>query len=393
MTEKRSLLIRNASIVTDQGVSQEGELLVEDGKISWLAPKGGAAERGVPAGVEELDAEGGWILPGFIDVHIHGGFGHDFMDGTVEAIEGIARYHASHGTTGLLATTVTQSREAISQVLEAASTYRAGAMPYAQLLGVHLEGPFISPKFPGAQNPDFIVEPRQEWLEAWVRDYPGLIKLLTLAPERNGALELIEWLAGQGIIAAAGHTDASFDQITEAAGRGLSHAVHTFNAMRGLHHREPGTLGAVLTDNRIHAEVIADGHHVHPAGIRLLAAAKAPDRLLIITDAMSAAGLGDGEYDLGGLGVVVKDGVARLKEGGALAGSTLTMIDAFRYVLEHTDLSVAEVSRLASGNPAKRLGIDGHTGSLASGKDADFVWTSPQLDIRGVWVQGRSVLS
>ena len=172
----------------------------------------------------------------------------------------------------------------------------------------------------------------------------------------------------------------------------MSQAVHTFNAMRALHHREPGTVGAVLGDNRIHAELIADGHHVHPAAIRLLMQAKPRERVILITDAMSAAGLGDGRYDLGGLDVDVADGVARLREGGSLAGSTLTMIDAVRYVLEHTSLSVAEVSRMASGNPARQLGLRDVTGAIAVGMAADLVLVDASFSsVSHTWVQGRLV--
>ena len=214
----------------------------------------------------------------------------------------------AHGTTGLLATTVTASQEAISKLLDAAYAYKAQPGRCNSLLGVHLEGPFISHKWPGAQNPKYIVPPQQTWLEAWTEQYPDLIRLLTLAPETEGAYSLIEWLTANGIVAACGHTDADYEIIEEAVTDGLRHAVHTYNAMTGLHHRKPGTLGAVMTMDAIMAEVIADGHHVHPAAIRLLVKAKGLDRVILITDAMSAAGLGDGLYDLGGLAVNVKNG-------------------------------------------------------------------------------------
>ncbi len=212
---------------------------------------------------------------------------------------------------------------------------------------------------------------------------------MTLAPETPGALDCIEWLDAHGIVASCGHTDASYEDIELAVSRGLKHAVHTFNAMTGLHHRKPGTAGAVLTDDRISAEVIADGHHVHFAAIKLLARMKPADRMLLITDAMSAAGLGDGEYDLGGLAVAVKDGVARLQQGGALAGSTLTMIDAFRFVVRQVGLSVEEASLMASGNPARLIGLGGSTGSLEAGKQADVLLLSEDLELQHVWVKGK----
>ncbi|MFD0588343.1 N-acetylglucosamine-6-phosphate deacetylase [Paenibacillus sp. GCM10027627] len=342
---------------------------------------------------DSIDGNGGWLLPGFIDVHVHGGFGGDFMNANGDKYDRITKFHASNGTTGMLATTMTASKEAIDDVLNAVSAYREKEMPYAPLLGVHLEGPFISEKWPGAQNPAFIRTPQLDWLKEWNERHPGLVKLLTLAPEKEGAIESISWMAANGIVAAAGHTDALYEQVKSAADAGLSHAVHTYNAMKGLHHREPGTLGAVLTDDRIYAEIIADGEHVHPAAIALLLAAKPLDRVVLVTDAIEAAGMPDGDYELGGLAVVVKNGTARLREGNALAGSSLTMISAVRFMLNNTKLSIVDVSRFASGNPARELGLFEETGSIAVGKQADLVWADAQLNVERTWVQGRSVFS
>jgi N-acetylglucosamine-6-phosphate deacetylase len=291
----------------------------------------------------------------------------------------------------MLATTMTAPREDLDRVIAEVSDFMKGPMPYAQLLGVHLEGPFISPKWPGAQHPANIAPTSIGWLEDWHARYPGIVRQLTLAPEREGALELIAWLRDQGIVAACGHTDATYAEIEAAVAVGLTHAVHCFNAMKPLHHREPGTVGAVLTDARIEAEVIADGHHVHPAAIRLLTQVKHQMNLLLITDAMAAAGLGDGAYELGGLAVTVKAGVARLTEGGNLAGSTLTMIDALRYVVREVGVSVAEASRYASGNPAKSLGVADRVGSIAVGKQADLLLLSRDLDIRRLWIRGNEI--
>ena len=339
-----------------------------------------------------IDGERGYLLPGFIDMHVHGGYGSDFMDANADAYDTISRFHASHGTTGMLATTMTAPQSDIEAVLSSVADYQARAMPYAQLLGVHLEGPFISPSWPGAQNPDYIVSPQINWLKQWELQYPGLIRQMTLAPETEAAGEMITWLSAKGIIAAAGHTDAAYEQITHAVGLGLTQAVHAYNAMTPLHHRKPGTAGAVLTEDAICAELIADGHHVHPAAIRLLVRAKPAEQLVLITDAMSAAGLGDGSYELGGLAVDVQDGVARLHEGGSLAGSTLTMIEAVRFMLKHTELTLPEVTRLASLNPARRLGIEGYTGSIADGKQADLVWCDEHLNVRQTWIKGKSVI-
>lgn len=381
-------IITNANIVTEREVIEGGHIVLDGGTIRSIgradAPVGGLSG-------ETIDAQGGWVLPGFVDVHVHGGYGADFMDASRESLDTITKFHGGNGTTSIVATTLTGPREQLSKVLDAVSDYMAGDMPYAQVVGVHLEGPFINVKYKGAQNPAYIVPPQKDWLEQWVARHPGLIRQLSLAPETEGALELIAWLRQNGINVAAAHTDATYDQLIAAAEAGLNQAVHTFNAMTGLHHRNPGVVGAVLTDDRIRAEVIADGHHVHPACIRLLMRTKTDDNLMIITDAMSAAGLEDGIYDLGGLAVNVSGGVATLVEGNSLAGSTLTMIGALRYVTRHAGVTVPQASRYMSGNPARQLGIFERTGSLEVGKQADVLLVSPELELRRIWVRGQEI--
>lgn len=384
-------LIANARIVTPGGVLEGGWIWLRDGAIAAI----GCASDPLPAAAahaDRVDGEGGWALPGFVDVHVHGGAGHDFMDADegLDGIAEIARFHARHGTTGLLATSLTASREELTAMIDRASRYMAGDMPYAQVLGVHLEGPFVSLKWKGAQNPDYILAPQTEWLDEWVGRYPGVLKLQTLAPELPGALDYIERLAAYGIVPSAGHTDATYEQIVAAAERGLRHAVHTYNAMTPLHHRNPGTVGAVLSDDRISAEVIADGHHVHHAPIKVLTRAKGVGKVILVTDAMAAAGMPDGEgYELGGLPVVMTCGVARLKDGGNLAGSTLTMIGAFRYIVREVGIDVPAASAMASGNAARQLGLGGVTGSLEAGKRADVLLLDEALELRGVWARGR----
>jgi N-acetylglucosamine-6-phosphate deacetylase len=389
-TNSANWFIHNVNIVLEDGVVN-GSVFVQDGKITKIITQGDNEAAEASDAQSAIDGQGGWLLPGFIDVHVHGGFGADFMDASRESFDMITKFHASQGTTGMLATTMTASKEAIEDVLHAVADYRSSEMPYAALYGVHLEGPFISEVWPGAQNPAHIKTPQLEWMQHWHAKWPDLLRQLTLAPEKSGAIETISWLAEQGINTACGHTDAVYDEVIAAADAGLTQAVHTYNAMRGLHHREPGTLGAVLTDDRIVAELIADGIHVHPAAIRLVLAAKPSDKVILITDAMSAAGMPEGEYSLGGLAVIVKDGEARLREGNALAGSCLTMIGAVRFMLEQTKLSLPEISRLASGNAAKQLGIIDRTGTIASGKQADLVWVDSQMQVQQTWVQGRSV--
>jgi len=399
-----NFIIEHARVVTPRGVLEDACVWVRGGIIEDIGNDGAdkadenPGKSGSPLHSEErrtatkIDGTGKWVLPGFVDMHVHGGAGHDFMDADSEGLRAITRFHAEHGTTSMLATSLTASREDLTGMLDRVHRFIENGMPYARLVGAHLEGPHVSLKWKGAQNPAYILPPQTEWLADWVRRYPGLIRMQTLAPELPGALEYIERLAEAGAVPACGHTDALYEEIVLAADHGLRQAVHTFNAMRPYHHREPGTVGAVLTDRRIMAEIIADGHHVHPAGIKMLIAAKGVDRVIMITDAMAAAGQPDGEYDLGGLQVVMQDGVARLKEGGNLAGSTLTMIDAFRYMVRTVGASVEEASRMASANPARQLGMDGEIGSLAPGKRADMLLLDNRLELRQVWIGGTSML-
>ncbi|RCX19789.1 N-acetylglucosamine-6-phosphate deacetylase [Fontibacillus phaseoli] len=387
---KTSFHIIHADVVTPRGIFHDGAVAVRDGFITYVG-----STAGIPAddenAVEVIDAGGAYVLPGFIDVHVHGGMLEDFSEPSKKAFDAITKLHCSQGTTSMLATTMTLPKDVIDTVLEEVHSYINNDMPYAKLAGVHLEGPFISPKWPGAQNPAHIVPPNRSWVEAWEEQYPGLIKQVTFAPEREGAHELIKFLREKGIVAAAGHTDATYEEIMAAVEVGLHHAVHTFNAMTPLHHRKPGTAGAILSSPAISGEIIADGIHVHKAGIQLLASVKTNHNLILITDAMSAAGLGNGEYKLGDLPVIVKDNVCTLKESeGTLAGSTLTMIRGFRHLVREIGLSIEQASKAASLNPAKLIRIDHLTGTVETGKQADLLLIDREdLELQKVWVEGR----
>lgn len=378
-------------VLTTQGLIEQGVIAVSGeqiryaGEATWLPE----AYANWPA---DGQASGDLLIPGFVDVHVHGGAGHDFMYSDTESLNTITKFHSSQGTTTMLATTMTASKPAIDQVFAEINAYRSTEMPYTQIAGMHLEGPFISPKWSGAQNPEHIVPANIEWLEQWENDYPGMIRQVTLAPEREGALEAILWLRKHGITAALGHTDASFEEVIAAADAGLNQAVHMFNAMTPLHHRKPGAAGAVLFDKRIRAEIIADGIHVHPAAISIVANLKKDNNLLLITDAMSATGLNDGEYTIGDLPVLVQDGIATLKDNpAALAGSTLTMIRGFRYLIQEVGLSLEEASRAASLTPAISIGMERSIGSLEAGKRGDILRLDADLNLRGVWIGGRQI--
>lgn len=383
-------VIRNINIVLTNCLIEQSWVELEDGIIKEIGTEHSAVpEHIVAANPTIIDGNDGYLLAGFIDVHVHGGANFDFMDATKESLDAITRMHMEHGTTAMLATTVTGSEAQLEHVIKEVAAYNGQAMPYTQLIGVHLEGPFVNPKWKGAQNELYMIEPQHEWLERWQRDYPKQIKMQTLAPEVEGGYAYIEALTKHGIIAACGHTDATYEQIKEAVAHGLKHAVHTYNAMKGLHHREPGTLGAVMTMPNIMAEIIADGKHVHPIAIKLLLQAKGVEGVLLVTDAMAAAGMPDGQYKIGELDVRVENRTARLTMDGSLAGSTLTMIEGYRFLVEEIGLTLSEASQLASLNPARVLGLQDSYGSIAKGKRADLVIATRELTVEQVLIAGE----
>jgi N-acetylglucosamine-6-phosphate deacetylase len=376
--------ITNGTLITPRETLAGHTLVVESGKIAALAPAGHLAES---PGDQVLDAHGLWVTPGLIDIHVHGGAGHDTMDATPEAIRGMARFFAVHGVTGYLATTAAAPPDVIL-----ASIHNAAACPPAEdgahHLGLHIEGPYLSASQGGAQ-------PRQHLRDAEPAEYrpwlsSGVVRLITVAPERHGSLPLIRQGIEAGIEFAVGHSQASFEQVTEAADLGLRQATHTFNGMLGLHHRSPGTVGAVLADDRIYAQVIPDGVHLHPAVVKLVVRAKGVGRTILITDAVRAAGLADGDYTLAGEPITVRGGICRTATGG-LAGSTLTMEAAVRNVMGFTGLSLGEAISMATVAPAEAMGWSGHKGVLAPGADADLILLDADLNVRLTMVGGRVV--
>lgn len=335
-----------------------------------------------------LDATGCYVLPGFIDVHVHGGDGHDTMDATAEGLTAMAAFFARHGVTAFLATTMTAPHADILRAVAAVGQWRQQLTRGARMIGVHVEGPYISLKFPGAQPAEFIRPPSvDEFAELLAA---GPVRMMTLAPEVKGSDELITAARQQGVIAVWGHTDATYELCVQAAAWGVTQATHTYNAMSGLHHRKPGVLGATLTLDSIYAQLIADNIHVHPAAMNVLARCKGVNRTVLITDAMRAAGLPEGEYDLGGQPVTVKDGSCRLADG-TLAGSILTMERALVNFMAATGLSLAASWPTTSRTPAQSLGLDQHYGSLQPGYQADIVLLDPQLQVVATVVGGQIV--
>ncbi len=321
------------------------------------------------------------VLPGFIDEHIHGAGGADAMDGTEEALSTIARTVAEEGTTGFLATTMTQSPAAITKAMSAVKTYRAKAPKEgAAVLGVHLEGPFIACKFKGAQPEEYVAKPDCTVFDEYNAASGNAIKIVTLAPEEEGAKELIAHLVKKGIVASIGHSAAKYADIENAIAAGASNVTHTYNAQSPLHHRDIGTVGSALLNDKLNCELIADAIHVSPPAMQLLVKCKSEGKLTLITDAIRAKGLGDGESELGGQKVFVKNGEARLADG-TLAGSVLRMNRAVENLVKKVGVAFLRAVDFATINPARNLGIDKQAGSIALGKNADFTVLDGNYDV------------
>lgn len=337
-----------------------------------------------------LTGIGCYALPGFIDLHVHGGVGADTMDASPQALEAMARFFARHGVTSFCPTTMTAPHQQIlAAVKNVGSTAQSTVSALGgRLLGVHVEGPYISPHYPGAQPAEYIRAPKVDELRELI--HAGPISMLTLAPEVSGAEELIRLARQKGIVVVIGHTNATYEECLYAIELGATQATHTYNAMNGLHHRAPGTLGAILSNDALDAQLIADNIHVHPAAMKILSLCKNQGRTILITDAMRAAGLTEGEYRLGGQVVTVQDGACRLKDG-TLAGSILTMDEALRNFMEATGLNLAEAWPTTSHNAARSLGIDDKIGLFGEGYMADIVLLNENYRVVATIVDGEIV--
>lgn len=341
-------------------------------------------------GEEIILPAGAMVVPGFIDLHIHGAGGSDAMDGTAEALERISETLVEEGTVGFLATTMTQSEEKIVKALTAVKEY--DKENGARILGVHLEGPFISPEYAGAQPREYIVKPDIEQFKKYNAASGNRIKKVTIAPEEEGAEALIKYLKDNGIIASLGHSNATAKEVKRAIASGADSVTHTFNAQSAFRHREIGVAGSAMLYDELCCEIIADGVHVSIEAIKLLVKNKPKDKITLITDSIRAKGSGDGESELGGQKVFVKDGQARL-ENGTLAGSVLKMNVAIKNMVEKAGVTFTQAIDYATKNPAKQLGIFKETGSIAVGKRADFTVLDKDYNVVMTIISGRTAYS
>lgn len=359
--------IKGLQIYTEDGIINNGCLVTEGSKIKAIGEE-------VHADSETFEFTQDFkLIPGMIDVHIHGAGGADTMDATPEALNTIASVLPKEGTTSFLATTITQEHEAIEQALRNAGEFIASqGEGKAEVLGIHLEGPFINKKKAGAQPLEYIIEGNIELFDRWQTISGGTIKLVTLAPEVSDNIGFVKHLSSTGVVPSIGHSDATFAEVHEAVQAGARHVTHLYNGMNSLHHREPGVVGGAFLHPELYAEMIVDGIHICPESVDIAYRMKGSERIILITDAMRAKCLKNGIYDLGGQAVNVKDGKATL-ENGTLAGSVLKMDSALRNMMAFTHSTLQDVIQMGSVNPAVQLGVFDRKGSIKQGKDADFI--------------------
>ena len=381
MTEPTIIM---GDIVTPQELIPGGHVVVEDRKIAGV----GAGEPDASGRV--LDFRGRLVAPGFVDIHVHGGGGQDVMDASPEDLDRLSLFLAAGGVTSFLATTYTAPHRRMLAATRNVRDAIEGGTEGAEVLGVHMEGPYIDPAWCGAQDRRYIRRPQTEELEEVHREARGYLKMVTLAPEVEGALDAIGWLSARGVVPAAGHTDATYGEAMAGIDAGLRHASHLFNAMRPLHHREPGVAGAALWDGRVSVELIADGIHLHPATLGLAARLKGPGATALISDAIAPAGLPEGEYEFGGVKVTVEKGRCLLKSG-SLAGSVMRLCEAVGNMVGLVGFSPEAAVEMASSTPARIAGVADRKGRLAPGMDADITVLDGEFSVLLTMVGGRVV--
>jgi N-acetylglucosamine-6-phosphate deacetylase len=375
------------NVVLPDEVMINGTVVIEGEKIAAVfANKDKLLEKGIAF----CDYRSHFISPGLVDLHLHGALGKDIMDGDIESLQAIAGHQARCGVTGFLATTMSGPME---KTLKALHVVRRGrSLPLAsEILGVHLEGPFLSLEKKGAQDPEFIKEINKEDLQQLIKATEGLITLITIAPEVGNNKSFIPTLKDNGFVVSIGHSDATYEEALESIELGASHATHFFNAWRKFLEREPGNIGAVFDSEHVTAEVIADGIHLHPCTLRLVVSRKGWNRVCLVTDSIKATGLGDGEYFMGNLEIVVRGNESRLKTTGELAGSVLTLNRAVKNIISYTRVTMSQGVNMASLNPARVIGLEDRIGSIQEGKLANLVVFDKEFNVIETIVRGRTV--
>ena len=368
-------------IVLDDQVIDKAYLTIEDGKFGPILME-------EPQDAPIKDYSNSIVAPGLVDTHIHGYKSHDVMDNDFEGIKVISEGLLSCGVTSWLPTTLTSSAQLLNDVCETIGNHYQ-EVTGAKIRGIFLEGPFFTEKYKGAQNPKYMSDPSVEKLAKWHELSQGLVNKIAIAPERKGVKEFIEFAKSKGVYTALAHSDATYEEAAAAVGAGANIFVHIYNGMSGLHHRNPGMVGAALSLDKVFAEMICDGHHVHPAAARVVTRARGPQETVLITDCMRAGGMGEGQSRLGEFEVVVKDGTARLKDTGNLAGSILELKQGVKNVVDWGLVSPAEALRMASLTPAQSVGIDSVCGRIAPGYEADFIVVSDQLELEATYLDGE----
>jgi N-acetylglucosamine-6-phosphate deacetylase len=385
-----TVLIHARKALTPASEISDAGILIRDDVIEAIGPRSGMS---LPAGGAEIAAREKTAIPGFLDIHIHGAGGRDVMEGSGAALERVTRKVAEFGTTSLLATTVTANPDDTCRAAAGISLYitqqHAARESRAEVLGIHFEGPFISKVRRGVHPVEWIQSPSEELLKRFLQAAEGNARLITIAPEVPGAAPCMESARKAGLVVSVGHTDANYEQTRLAIAHGARSATHTYNAMRPFTHRDPGVIGAVLTSPEINAELIADGVHVEEGAIKLLLKAKGHERVILVSDGLSATGMPDGKYMLGGFEVIVTNGVCR-NAAGVLAGSTLTLDRALRNIV-NLGVPLADAVRMLTLNPASLLGIEFKKGSLRTGADADVLLLDQDLCVTDIWTRGRPV--
>ena len=379
------IIIQNAKIYTEDKVIEEGSIVLQDGKITEITEDNTELDTSF---AELIDGTGYSVIPGFIDTHIHGANGADTMDATEKAIDTIANILPQEGTTSFLATTMTQSKENIEKALSNVAKYK-NKDSNAEVLGIHLEGPFININKKGAQPGEYVIPPNIEQFQKWQDIAKGKIKTITVAPECDQEGTFVTYLADNGVNVSAGHTDAKFSGIKEAVELGVHQLTHICNAMEGIHHRDIGAVGAPFHIKTLYAELIADNIHVIPEMMQIIYNNVGSERLILITDAMRAKWLPPGNYELGGQPVIVSEDRATLKEGGSLAGSILKMINAAKNMRSLEGVGLTDIIQMTAVNPAKQIGVYDRKGSLAVGKDADVLLIDDMLNIKYTICKGN----